>query len=220
MDEYCNTILDCIHRVSQEEISMLWEVIVSVILSKKKCICTCVLFRAVSEVQLCHCTGVWIWRPILPFTPAVLRHCMKRVNRCEVSDGHCDCWLWHCRSAVQNAAHLHNYRICWYAVRLRLLRCKKTLFESTAANIHEFSRHSNSGITNFNFFFLVNTACYKAAVEQWTRLRITRSAPKEMIPHSSRGSLLQHATRIQFSTSIFVSLLHRETKVYYPVWIR
>jgi hypothetical protein len=32
------------------------KVIGSVILSKKKCICTCVLFRTVSEIELFHCT--------------------------------------------------------------------------------------------------------------------------------------------------------------------
>jgi hypothetical protein len=35
--------------------SIFWEVIVSALLSKK-CICTCVLFRTVSEIQLFHCT--------------------------------------------------------------------------------------------------------------------------------------------------------------------
>jgi hypothetical protein len=43
-----------VHRVSQEERSVFWEVIVSVILSKK-CTCTCVLFRTVSEIELFHC---------------------------------------------------------------------------------------------------------------------------------------------------------------------
>jgi hypothetical protein len=33
----------------------IWEVIVSAILSKK-CVCTCVLFRTVSEIELFHCT--------------------------------------------------------------------------------------------------------------------------------------------------------------------
>jgi hypothetical protein len=42
-------------RVSQEERSVLWEVIVSVILNKS-CIYTCVLFRTVSEIELFHCT--------------------------------------------------------------------------------------------------------------------------------------------------------------------
>jgi hypothetical protein len=36
--------------MSQEERSIFWEVIV-VILSKKKGICTCVLFRTVSDIQ-------------------------------------------------------------------------------------------------------------------------------------------------------------------------
>jgi hypothetical protein len=66
-----------IYRVSQEERLVLWEVIVSVILIKK-CICTRVLLRTVSERELFHCTVVWIWRPILFFPPAVQRHCLKR----------------------------------------------------------------------------------------------------------------------------------------------
>jgi hypothetical protein len=41
--------------MSQEERSIFWEVIVSVILSKK-CIRTCVLFRTVSEIELFHRT--------------------------------------------------------------------------------------------------------------------------------------------------------------------
>jgi hypothetical protein len=46
-----------IYRVSQKERSILWEVIVSVILSKKYIyIHTCVAFRTVSEIQLFHCT--------------------------------------------------------------------------------------------------------------------------------------------------------------------
>jgi hypothetical protein len=40
----------------QEERSIFWEVTVSVILRKKNCICTCVLFRKVSEIDLFHCT--------------------------------------------------------------------------------------------------------------------------------------------------------------------
>jgi hypothetical protein len=44
-----------LYGVSQEEKSIFWEVTVSVILSKKY-ICTCVLFRTVSEIELFHCT--------------------------------------------------------------------------------------------------------------------------------------------------------------------
>jgi hypothetical protein len=43
------------YRVSQEERSIFWEVIVWLILSKKF-ICTCVLFRTVSDIELFHCT--------------------------------------------------------------------------------------------------------------------------------------------------------------------
>jgi hypothetical protein len=44
-----------LYRMSQEERSIFWEVIVSVLLSKK-CVCTCVLFRTVSEIELFHRT--------------------------------------------------------------------------------------------------------------------------------------------------------------------
>jgi hypothetical protein len=43
-----------VHRLSQEERSVFREVVVSVILSKKKkyiYICTCILFRKVSEIE-------------------------------------------------------------------------------------------------------------------------------------------------------------------------
>jgi hypothetical protein len=42
--------------VSQEGKSTFWEVIVSVILNNK-CMCTCVLFRTVSGIELFHCTA-------------------------------------------------------------------------------------------------------------------------------------------------------------------
>jgi hypothetical protein len=41
------------YRMSQEERSIFWEVIVSAILSKK---CTCTHVRTVSEIELFHCT--------------------------------------------------------------------------------------------------------------------------------------------------------------------
>jgi len=46
-----------IYRVSPEARSMFWEVIVSVIISKK-CICTCVLFRTAFEMEIFHCAVV------------------------------------------------------------------------------------------------------------------------------------------------------------------
>jgi hypothetical protein len=42
--------------LSQEERLIFWEVTVSVILSKKY-LCTCVLFRTVSEIGLFHCSS-------------------------------------------------------------------------------------------------------------------------------------------------------------------
>jgi hypothetical protein len=49
-------VFTALYRVSQEERSVFWEVIVSAILSKKNCIFTCVLFRMVSEIELFHYT--------------------------------------------------------------------------------------------------------------------------------------------------------------------
>ena len=78
-----------IYRVSQEASSIFCEVTVSVIISKK-CISTCVLFQTSAEMELFHCTVVWIWRPILSVPPAALRLCLKHVNRCKASVGRCD----------------------------------------------------------------------------------------------------------------------------------
>jgi hypothetical protein len=61
-----------VYRMSQEEMFIFLEVIVSLILSKN-CICTCVQFRAFPEIELFHCTGIWVWSPIQSFAPDVLR---------------------------------------------------------------------------------------------------------------------------------------------------
>ena len=50
----CVCVCVCVYRVSQEERSIFWEVIVSVILSKNICINTCPI--PVSEVELFECT--------------------------------------------------------------------------------------------------------------------------------------------------------------------
>jgi hypothetical protein len=47
----------------------------------------CVLLRTVSEIELFVRTVIWIWRPIVSFPPAILRHCLQHVNRCEASAG-------------------------------------------------------------------------------------------------------------------------------------
>jgi hypothetical protein len=39
----------------------------------------------VSYSKWLHCTVVSIWHPILSFCLAILRHCLKHVNRCEES---------------------------------------------------------------------------------------------------------------------------------------
>jgi hypothetical protein len=43
-----------VYRLSQERL-IFWEVIVSVILINN-CVCTCVVFRKVSEIEVFHCT--------------------------------------------------------------------------------------------------------------------------------------------------------------------
>jgi hypothetical protein len=69
-----------VHRVSQVERSIFWEVIVSVILNKK-CICTCALFRTVSEIELFHCTvHCTLYR-------RATRHVPTRVAKCIDVDG-------------------------------------------------------------------------------------------------------------------------------------
>jgi len=47
-----------LYRVSQEEMSIFWEAIVLVIVSKKVYIYTRVVFQTVSEIELFLCTGV------------------------------------------------------------------------------------------------------------------------------------------------------------------
>jgi hypothetical protein len=69
-----------VYRVSQEESSVFWDVILSVILRKK--IWTFVLFRTVSDIWR---AAFWIWRAIFSFPPIIMRHCLKHVNRCEAS---------------------------------------------------------------------------------------------------------------------------------------
>jgi hypothetical protein len=54
--DYFKTLsISSLYRMFQDEVLLFWEAIVSVILSKK-CICTCVLFLTVSEMELFHCT--------------------------------------------------------------------------------------------------------------------------------------------------------------------
>jgi hypothetical protein len=59
----------------QEETSIFWELIVSVILSEK-CIYICVLFQKVSEIELFHCTvHCTLYR-------RTTRHVLTRVAKC------------------------------------------------------------------------------------------------------------------------------------------
>jgi hypothetical protein len=66
-----------IYRVSQEERSIFWEVIVSVVL-RNKVIWTCVLFLTVSDIWR---AVFWTWRAIFSFPPAIMRHYLKLVKR-------------------------------------------------------------------------------------------------------------------------------------------
>jgi hypothetical protein len=52
------------------------------------------------ERNLLHCTVVWIWCPILSFSPAYE----------SVWSVSWPLWLWHYRSVVKNASHLHKCR--------------------------------------------------------------------------------------------------------------
>jgi hypothetical protein len=53
MKIYCCKGSHTVYRVSQEERSVFLEVKIWIIINKK---CICVLFRAVSEIELFHCT--------------------------------------------------------------------------------------------------------------------------------------------------------------------
>jgi hypothetical protein len=68
--------------MSQEKRSIFWEVIVSVILSKKKnLIISTVLIGTVSEIQLLHCTvHCTLYR-------RATRHVLTRVAKCIDVDG-------------------------------------------------------------------------------------------------------------------------------------
>jgi hypothetical protein len=94
-------ILPCaLYRVSHEERSIFCEVIVSVILSKKKCICTCVLLRSVSGIELFHCT---VQTSNTPYP-----HTSCKVHWC---------WQWNFRKCIilgklHQLCHLNNKY--WY----------------------------------------------------------------------------------------------------------
>jgi hypothetical protein len=71
--------------VSQDERSIFWEVKISAIASKKKtCICTCVLFRTVSEIEL-----ISLYSTVLYCTlyRRATRHVLTRVAKCIDVDG-------------------------------------------------------------------------------------------------------------------------------------
>jgi hypothetical protein len=70
--------------------SIFWEVIVSVILSKTVYMNMCAIPNGV-EMDPFDCTVVRLGRPVVSFPPAVLRHCLQHVNLCEESVGCCDC---------------------------------------------------------------------------------------------------------------------------------
>jgi hypothetical protein len=67
--------------MSQEERSIFGEVIVSAILSKN-CICTCVLFRTVSEIEIFHFIG-----RIKERQDRSTRHVITRAAKCTDVDG-------------------------------------------------------------------------------------------------------------------------------------
>ena len=72
--------------MSQEERSIFWKVIVSVILSKKVYMNMCPTPNG-SEIEPFDCIVVWLGRPVLSFPPALLGHCLKRQLAVVTVDG-------------------------------------------------------------------------------------------------------------------------------------
>jgi hypothetical protein len=107
-----------IYRVSQEERSIFWEGIVLVIVIRS-CICTCILFRTVSNIELFHYTVVWIWFPISSFPPDV-NH-LHRCWICWYAHMSCKvhwCWWWDFQKCITlgklyQLCHLNNIYRCW-----------------------------------------------------------------------------------------------------------
>jgi hypothetical protein len=63
--------------VFQEERSIIWDVTVSVILSKNIYM-NMSSFTTVSEIQPFDCIAVWFGRSVLSFPPAMQRHCLQQ----------------------------------------------------------------------------------------------------------------------------------------------
>jgi hypothetical protein len=66
----CMYMYVCIYRVSQEERTIFWEVIVSVVLSKKLYMNMCPIPKGFRDRAI---LVVWLGRPVLSFPPALLR---------------------------------------------------------------------------------------------------------------------------------------------------
>jgi hypothetical protein len=95
-----------VYRVSQEEKSLFWEVMVSVILSKK-CICTCVIFGTVFVIELFHCTvpKLLIRKKyyVLFLMPAFIVHVTKLVHSPTSASMH---FATRVRTAYRHIRHL------------------------------------------------------------------------------------------------------------------
>jgi hypothetical protein len=83
--------------------------------SKQNFVCTYVLLRKVSEIEIIHFIIVWIWRPILSFRPDVLRHCVKRQLAVVTVDSDIVGVLWkrpHISTIAECADMLYPYGFC------------------------------------------------------------------------------------------------------------
>jgi hypothetical protein len=84
----CNSTL---YRVSQEERLISWEVIVSVIPSKKVYTHVCPIPNGFWERAISLYSSLDL-APSIAHPSPLLRHCLKHVSQCEASVGRCDCW--------------------------------------------------------------------------------------------------------------------------------
>jgi hypothetical protein len=84
-----------IYRVSQEEKSIFWEVILSIILSKKLYMNICPIANDFRDRAI---LVVWLGRPVLSLPPALLRHCLK--SNGSISE------------TVRNRTHVHIKFFC------------------------------------------------------------------------------------------------------------
>jgi hypothetical protein len=105
-----------LYSVFQEERSGFWEVIVSVILSKYIFMYMCPFPNSFRDRAVSLYSSLDLALDIV---------CSSRkwigVKR---QFDRCDCWWWHRKSVVKNAAHRHKCRIYWYVLCCPHTSCK------------------------------------------------------------------------------------------------